>query len=263
MGSTAFAVTIAGGIITHLTVCAAIRHRPVIDGAAWLHAQQRRSETYAAFARTADEIGTVARPGQQETACAHLWALELREGLVALGSGHEMAFAAGQLVAKCRRLFDGLDVDAPSGPATPTPMLMVAFLVACRMHLEAEEAQHLGIRPARHVLFARLSARSRGDVTRPELGSRVTSPPLASCPGPRHRVLITATMTVPRALMMAAMMMLMSSPSPETLCCVGARLCHVAGPLALLNIAGQPGVFTVSGAGSARWRNTESAAVSA
>ncbi|MGM9470341.1 hypothetical protein [Streptomyces murinus] len=151
-----------------MTARAAARHRPVVDGAAWLHAQQLRSETYVEFVRTAREIGMVAGlwpalPGVawqgQETARAHLRALELREGLVALGSGCEVASAAEQLVAQCRRLVDDLDVDAPSGPATPTPMLTVAFLVACRMHLAAEEAQHFGIRPTRHGLFARLSTR--------------------------------------------------------------------------------------------------------
>ncbi|MGW5285298.1 hypothetical protein ACWERI_38705 [Streptomyces collinus] len=152
-----------------MTARAATRHRPVVDGAAWLHAQQLRFETYVEFVRTAREIGmvaglwpalpAVARPGQQETAHAHLRALELREGLVALGSGREVVSAAGQLVAECRRLVDGLDVDPPSGPAIPTPMLTVALLVVCRMHLDAEEAQHFGIRSVRHGLFARLLTR--------------------------------------------------------------------------------------------------------
>ncbi|MET8585591.1 hypothetical protein ABZX39_32700 [Streptomyces collinus] len=43
-----------------MTARAATRHRPVVDGAAGLHAQQRCFGTYAEFTRPAHEIGTVA-----------------------------------------------------------------------------------------------------------------------------------------------------------------------------------------------------------
>ncbi|MFE4960745.1 hypothetical protein ACFRCW_44230 [Streptomyces sp. NPDC056653] len=67
--------------------------------------------------------------------------------------------AAQQLLEDGRRLVDGLDVDAPAGPAEPALMLSMPFLRVAQKYLEAEANRHLRLRPAGRSLFGRLSTR--------------------------------------------------------------------------------------------------------
>jgi hypothetical protein len=74
-------------------------------------------------------------------------------------------------------------------------MLSKPFLGVTREYLYTEANRHRRLRPAGRSLFGRLS---RGDVTRPELRIRVTSPHGASSPEPRRRAVMFAAMTCNR-----------------------------------------------------------------
>ncbi|MFE7244401.1 hypothetical protein [Streptomyces sp. NPDC057580] len=61
---------------------------------------------------------------------------------------------AQQLLEDGGRLVDGLDIDAPAGPAR---MLSRPFLRVTREYLYTEANRHLRLRPAGRSLFGRLS----------------------------------------------------------------------------------------------------------
>ncbi|GAA3141393.1 hypothetical protein [Streptomyces echinatus] len=88
---------------------------------------------------------------------ARLHLLEGHLGRIALEGSTAVLDAARQLLEDCRRLVDGLDVDAPAGAPEPAPMMSMPFLRPRRTYLDAEANRHL--RPAGRSLFGRLSTR--------------------------------------------------------------------------------------------------------
>ncbi|MGY5124337.1 hypothetical protein [Streptomyces nigrescens] len=111
--------------------------------------------------------------------------------------------AAQQLLEDGRRLVDGLDVDAPAGPAEPALMLSMPFLRVARKYLEAEAKPAPSAAPGR----AQPVRASLYEVTWRGQSCRFASGHLmgASSPDPPRRAVMTAAMTVHPPVMAAPM----------------------------------------------------------
>jgi hypothetical protein len=131
------------------------------DGEAYRRIHDRRRETYAEFATTANQITNAvalwpatpaaARPGVLDEARARLQELHAQHTAVLLDSSPAVRDAAAAVVAECERLVDGLDLDADLIPELQTASLRewdaltLPFLRACREYQEAESARYFGV----------------------------------------------------------------------------------------------------------------------
>ncbi|MCG8971812.1 hypothetical protein [Streptomyces sp. CL12-4] len=167
-----FATAFAGGAVGSLAARAGLgRRQRNPDAAAWRQLHQRRAQTYADFAESADQIQHIVgmwaalppavRQDQRKAAYAHLRILEHRQDLVDLDSGPDVQAAAQQLVDECTRLVRALDLYAPpSRVDAPPQRLTKPFLTASREYLDAEADRHFGLhRTTGRSLFTRLSTR--------------------------------------------------------------------------------------------------------